>query len=102
VVADITSPPEAWRSLGDGYRVDAEFVLWRSDNILQVPESAIFVNDGQHEVFRVVEDRAVLTRVSVGRTNGFHTVVLEGLDEADKVVRHPDRQLEDGSRIRVR
>jgi len=102
VVADITSPPEAWRSLGDGYRVDAEFVLWRSDNILQVPESAIFVNDGQHEVFRVVDDRAVLARVSVGRTNGFHAVILEGLAEADKVVRHPDRQLEDGSRIRVR
>ncbi|MBC7183394.1 MAG: HlyD family efflux transporter periplasmic adaptor subunit, partial [Marinobacter sp.] len=102
VVADITSPPDAWQSLGDGYRVDAEFLLWRSDNVLQVPESAIFVNDGQHQVFRVVDDRAVLTSVSVGRTNGFHTVVEDGLTETDRVVRHPDRQLEDGSRIRVR
>ena len=102
VVADITSPPDAWQSLGDGYRVDAEFVLWRSDNVLQVPESAIFVSDGQHQVFRAVEDRAVLTNVSVGRTNGFHTVIQDGLGEADRVVRHPDRQLEDGSQIRVR
>lgn len=102
VVADITSPPNAWQSLGDGYRVDAEFLLWRSDNVLQVPESAIFVSDGQHQVFRVVDDRAVLTNVSVGRTNGFHTVIQDGLGEADSVVRHPDRQLEDGSQIRVR
>ncbi|SNB55272.1 HlyD family secretion protein [Marinobacter sp. es.042] len=102
VVADIVSPPDAWQSLGDGYRVDAEFLLWRSDNVLQVPESAIFVSDGQHQVFRVVDDIAVLTDVSVGRTNGFHTVIQEGLSEADNVVRHPDRQLEDGSRIRLR
>src|SRR6056297_3321981 len=96
VVADITSPTDAWQSLGDGYRVDAEFLLWRSDNVLQVPESAIFVSDGQHQVFRVVDDRALLTNVSVGRTNGFHTVIQDGLGEADSVVRHPDRQLEDG------
>lgn len=102
VVADITSSPEAWKSLGDGYRVDAEFLLWQSDNVLQLPESAIFIGDGQHQVFRVVDDRAVLTNVSVGRTNGFQTVIQEGLADSDRVVRHPDRQLEDGSRIRVR
>ena len=102
VLADITSSPDAWQSLGDGYRVDAEFLLWREDNVLQIPESAIFARDGQHQVFRVVDDRAVLTNVSVGRTNGFHTVILDGLTETDRVVRHPDRQLEDGSRIRVR
>jgi HlyD family secretion protein len=102
VVADITSPPDAWQSLGDGYRVDAEFLLWRSDDVLQVPESAIFVRGGQHQVFRVVDERAVLANASVGRTNGFHTVIQDGLGEADSVVRHPDRQLEDGSQIRVR
>ncbi len=102
VVADITSPPEAWQSLGDGYRVDAEFLLWQSDNVLQLPESAIFISDGQHQVFRVVDDTAVLTNVSVGRTNGFQTVIQEGLADSDRVVRHPDRQLEDGGRIRVR
>ncbi|TYC62866.1 RND transporter [Marinobacter sp. BW6] len=102
VVADIVSPPDAWQSLGDGYRVDAEFLLWRSDDVVQIPESAIFVNDGRHQVFRVIDERAVLTNVSVGRTNGFHTVIQDGLTEADSVVRHPDRQLEDGSRIRVR
>ena len=102
VVADITSPLEAWETLGDGYRVDAEFVLWASADELQVPESAIFRKDGQSLVFRVVGERAELTAVSTGRTNGFYTAILSGLSEGDLVVRHPGRQLEDGSRVRVR
>ncbi|WP_341582148.1 HlyD family efflux transporter periplasmic adaptor subunit [Marinobacter metalliresistant] len=102
VVADITSPLEAWETLGDGYRVDAEFVLWASADELQIPESAIFRRDGQSLVFRVVGERGELTTVSTGRTNGFYTVILDGLSEGDLVVRHPGRQLEDGSRVRVR
>ena len=102
VVADITSPLEAWETLGDGYRVDAEFVLWASADELQIPESAIFRKDGQSLVFRVVGERGELTTVSTGRTNGFYTVILDGLSEGDLVVRHPGRQLEDGSRVRVR
>jgi HlyD family secretion protein len=102
VVADITSPLDAWETLGDGYRVDAEFVLWAADDELQIPESAIFRKDGQSLVFQVVDERAALTAVSTGRSNGFHSVILDGLSEGDRVVRHPDRQLEDGSRVRVR
>jgi HlyD family secretion protein len=28
VIADITSPPDLWRVLGDGYRLEAHFVVW--------------------------------------------------------------------------
>jgi len=85
-----------------GGTLDAEFVLWASADELQIPESAIFRKDGQSLVFRVVGERGELTTVSTGRTNGFYTVILDGLSEGDLVVRHPDRQLEDGSRVRVR
>lgn len=102
VVADLVSPPGAWQSLGDGYRVDAEFLLWRADDVVQVPESAVFRTDGHSQVFRVLEDRAILTTVATGRSNGFYTVIQEGLEPGDQVVRHPDRQLEDGSRVRIR
>ena len=37
VIVDITSPVTEWRRLGDGYRGEAEFVLWERDDILQVP-----------------------------------------------------------------
>lgn len=102
IVADLVSPPGAWQSLGDGYRVDAEFLLWRADDVVQVPESSVFRTDGHSQVFRVVEDRAILTTVATGRSNGFYTVIQEGVEPGDQVVRHPDRQLEDGSRVRIR
>src|SRR5690606_17761826 len=34
VIADITSPPESWSRLGDGYRVEAGFILWEGGDVL--------------------------------------------------------------------
>ncbi|CAK9065622.1 RND transporter, partial [Durusdinium trenchii] len=47
VVVDISAPQEAWQSLGDGYRVDAHFILWRQEGVLVVPASAVFEEHGQ-------------------------------------------------------
>lgn len=102
VVVDITSPPVQWQSLGDGYRVDASFVLWSSPDVLQVPASAIFTHRGQPVVFLESGGRAVLQPVETGHSDGLHTEILSGLAAGDRVVRHPDRQLEDGVRVRWR
>ncbi len=42
VISDITSPHEVWKGLGDGYRVEASFILWEGENILQIPASTLF------------------------------------------------------------
>lgn len=102
VVADIVSPPEDWQTLGDGYRVDATFVLWEAEDLLRVPASAIFQESGQDQVFRAIEGRVERTAVATGRSNGLDTVILEGLAEGDRIVRHPDSQLKDGVRIQER
>ena len=36
VICQFRSEYEHWQSLGDGYRVEAEFVLWEEENTLQV------------------------------------------------------------------
>ncbi|MBW4933552.1 efflux RND transporter periplasmic adaptor subunit [Marinobacter sp. F4206] len=102
VVADIVSPVDEWKMLGDGYRVDATFVLWEADDVLRIPASAIFQHEGASHVFRADEGRARLTPLVTGRSNGLYTVVKDGLGQGDLVVRHPDRQLEEGVRIRSR
>ena len=102
VVADIVSPQEQWQTLGDGYRVDATFVLWAEEDVLQIPASAIFTREDRQYVFLAQEGRARLAEVRTGRSNGLYTAVTDGLSEGDQVVRHPDRQLQPGSRIRVR
>ena len=102
VIADMVSPYDQWKLLGDGYRVDAEFILWQSDDSLQIPASALFRHDGGHAVFLVRDDVARLTKVEAAESNGLSTVITSGLSEGDAVVRHPGRGLSNGSRVRVR
>lgn len=102
VIADMVTARQNWEMLGDGYRVDAEFILWQSADVLQVPASAVFQHDGQPTVFLANDERAVMQTLETGRSNGLMTAVEGGLSEGDRLVRHPGRELSDGDRIRIR
>lgn len=102
VITDITSPAEEWAQLGDAYRVEARFLLWEGEGVLQIPASALFRSGEGWGVFVADGDRARLRPVVVGRRGGLRAQVLEGLQEGERVIVHPDDALEDGSRIAVR
>jgi HlyD family secretion protein len=102
VVADLVSPPEAWSRLGDGYRVEARFVIWHDDDALRVPHSSLFRVGEGWAVFVVDEGRAVRRRVSVGQRGALHAQVLEGLSAGQTVITYPDDRLADGTRVGVR
>jgi HlyD family secretion protein len=102
VIADITSPEEEWRRLGDGYRVEASFVVWKADEVLQVPASALFRHNGAWAVFVKDGDRARRREVKVGQRNGLAAQILEGLKEGEEVVRHPDDTIEENRLLGVR
>lgn len=102
VLSDITSPPAQWRSLGDGYRVDTRFVLWRGNDVLQVPASAVFRHGDGWAVFAVRDGRARLQRVELGQRNGLSDQILDGLGVGAKIVMHPDDTIHEGVRVRAR
>lgn len=102
VVLDLMSPREQWALLGDGYRVDAHFILWRGDNVLVIPASSVFRENGQHAVFVIDGERVVQQDVVIGQSDGFLVEVVQGLNEGDQIVRHPDNRLDDGVRVRAR
>lgn len=102
VIADITSPEEEWRRLGDGYRVEASFVIWKAGDVLQVPASAIFRHQGGWAVFVKDGDRARRREVKVGQRNGLAAQILEGLKAGEQVVRHPDDTIEENTLLEVR
>jgi len=102
VISDIISTPELWLRLGDGYRVEAEFILWHDDDVLRVPSSAMFrVGDGWG-VYVWYDGRARLRTVAAGRRSGLTVQVLEGLEPGDQVVVHPGDEIADGRSIRSR
>ena len=102
VIADITSPPEQWQRLGDGYRVEAAFVLWQGQDVLQVPAGALFRHGEGWAVFVVEDDRAVRREVSIGHRNAEAAEVVGGLTAGERVVLHPSNRIEDGVRVRER
>ena len=99
VIAELSTPREQWQQLGDGYRVEAEFILWQEDAVLQVPASALFRSADGWAVFAMENGRAALREVRVGRSNGLQTQLLDGLAEGAAVIVHPDETIEDGTRV---
>lgn len=102
VIVDFAAPREAWQALGDGYRVEARFVLWQADDVLQLPTSALFRHGEGWAVFTADAGRARLTPVEVGQRAGLATQVLSGLAAGTRVISHPDDKIGDGTRVKPR
>jgi HlyD family secretion protein len=99
-ILDIVSPPEEWRALGDGYRVEARFLLWEGEDVLQIPNTALFRVGNDWAVFLLQNERAVLRRVELGQRGSLTSQVLEGLAEGDSIIAHPGEGIEEGERVR--
>ena len=102
VIADITSPPETWRILGDGYRLEAHFVVWEGKDIIQVPTSALFRAGKGWAVFVENDGKARRREVEIGQRSGLTAQVISGLRENERVVAYPDDTISDGTKIRQR
>ena len=102
VLLDFTEPHSRWASMADGFRVIAHIIIWQSENVLQVPISAMFRSGGGWAVFAVRDGRARLTPVRVGHVNDETAEVLAGLEVGERVIIHPSDRVRNGVRIETR
>lgn len=102
VIADLVTPPEQRRALGDAYRVEARIVVWEADHVLKAPVGALFRHRGAWAVFLVRAGRARLATVEVGHGDGREMELVGGLAEGDEVVVHASDKVSDGVRVAVR
>lgn len=84
--------------LGDGYRVEARIVVWEKDNVIKAPSGALFRDEesNQWSVYRVVEEKAILTPVTRGKDNGLEAEIQSGISSGDQVILHPGDKVQDG------
>lgn len=102
VTAEFVSPRKKWDELGSGYHVLAEFIVWQSDSVLQVPTSALFRTPQDHwAVFVVESGTAHHRKVEVGHQTGLSAQILDGLSENDLVIVHPASDIEDGVEVEM-
>jgi HlyD family secretion protein len=101
-IIKFTDPPEKRESLGHGFRVETRIVVWESEDVLTVPASALFRQKAQWAVFAVVEGRAQLRPLEIGRSNGVVAEVLGGLDAGDEIILYPGPGVTDGAPVAQR
>ena len=102
VVLDFIDADEDGALLGDAYRVEVRIVLWEAKDVLKVPTSALFRENGRWAVFVASEGRARRTLVELGHQTGQEVEILSGLPEAAVVIIHPGDEVQDGVRIQER
>lgn len=102
VIVGFDAPHEEWQRLGDGYRVEARFILRESEGVLQVPASALFREEETWYTFVIRDQRVQRREIEPGERSGLMREVLAGLDSGEDVVLHPGQDISDGTRIRIR
>lgn len=107
VIAQFTEPFESRKTLGDGYRVEAEIVVWQEDDVIKVPTGALFrepnsSDPAEWSVFVIDAEKARKRRVKIGRRNGLEAEVIDGLREADTVIVHPSDRIVDQIAVKPR
>lgn len=102
VISDITSPPQQWARLGDGYRVEASFVVWQAQDVRQIPTSALFRLGEAWAVFTIEGGRAKAQTVDVGKQSALTAQIIAGLGNEETVIVHPNDAIEDKTRVQPR
>lgn len=103
VLVDIETPPDAWRVMGDGYRVTLRIVTQEQEQAVLVPVGALFpFADGGMAVYHADGGRARLQPVELGGRNGSEAWIRSGLQPGQSVIIYPPPAVAEGGRIAVR
>ncbi len=101
-VIDISSPPEKWRALGDGFKVDVRILVQVVENAVQAPVSALFPVGARSALFVMEAGRARQHEVEVAARNGTQAWVKAGLTPGMQIIVYPPASLKDGARVKPR
>ncbi|MCK5355266.1 MAG: HlyD family efflux transporter periplasmic adaptor subunit, partial [Methyloprofundus sp.] len=110
VILDIKTEYSARQQLGHGYRVESRFILWRSDKVLQIPNSALFRDNKtdtnsaieQWAVYIIKDNKLQKRTLKIGQRNNLTAEVVDGLDEGEHLVSYLSNELKDGVKIEIR
>lgn len=96
VLLDFATPADERPALGHNFRVYLRIVEWRGEDVLRLPISALFRDDGDWAVFALENGTAQVRTVEVGRRNTEFAEVRGGLEVGDRVITHPSDKVAEG------
>ena len=102
VIIALTDPAPRRAALGDGYRIEARFVLWQAPSVLKVPQGAVFRYHDRWAVYRVENNVAHLVPVDIGHRAETEVEVVAGLSEGALIAVQPGDRVKEGARVEAR
>jgi len=100
VIADLVTPPDQRRGVGDNFRVEARIIVWEAESTLKVPAGTLFRHDQDWAAFAIADGRARLRIVKVGHSSTTEVQVLDGLAAGDRLILYPGSRIQPGQRVR--
>lgn len=84
-----------------GFDVDIKIILETFENVLKVPVESVVYNSGTYSVFVFDEEEGTATKrvVTKGSLDDTSYEIVDGLVEGEMVVKSPDPNMEDGTKI---
>jgi HlyD family secretion protein len=103
VIIDFSSAREQWSRIAHGFQVDVRIILWQGKEILCLPLTALFRDDGNNwAVFVDNDGTASKRKVTLGHSNGLHAEITKGLKSGERIVAHPSDKITEGASIEAR
>jgi HlyD family secretion protein len=99
---DITSAPDKWPTLGDGFKVDVRVLVHVEENAVKVPVSALFPIGTRSALFVFKDGRARLQELDIAARNGIEAWIKSGLAPGTQVIVYPDNKLRNNDRVTPR
>ncbi|MFQ3613051.1 MAG: HlyD family efflux transporter periplasmic adaptor subunit [Cyanobacteriota bacterium] len=99
IIADLEDPPAR---LGDGYRIEAEVIIWQNEAALKLPLSALFRCQEEWCVYVAEAERAQQRQIALGQRSTTLAEVVSGLEPGETVILYPSDQVQPGRRIQPR
>jgi membrane fusion protein (multidrug efflux system) len=89
------------RILRPGLFVRVNLVLDARDNAITIPEQAVVPRGEGRFVFKVVDGKAVMTKVKLGKRQAGEVEVVDGLSPGDVIVTAGQMKVTDGGPVRI-
>lgn len=102
VLIDLVSPYAQWKMLGDGFRVEAQVVVFAEENALIIPSGALFREGDRWALFVVSGGRARKEGVRVAQRSGSEAMIEGGLSAGQEVIVYPGDGVREGVKVRPR
>ncbi len=98
----VVSLPNAVTPLGDGYRIDTQILVWQGDDVLSIPNGAVFRHGDRWGTYVIEQGSARLRVVELGRRSAVAVEVKAGLEPGEQVVLYPSRLVTEGTAVVAR